>query len=157
MEQDFYSLLGVDRTATVDQIRSAYRRAAMKAHPDRNPGDKDAEARFKRISEAYDVLSNEKKRRLYDQFGREGLRGTPMRDYGKATFEEILGAFGEVFSDPSFFGDFFGARRKAGPKRASPTDCSVCGGTGMVARASGFFTVQRTCTECGGNGKAAKK
>ena len=67
-KRDYYELLGIERKATADEIRSAYRKLALKYHPDRNPDDKEAEAKFKSISEAYDVLSDEKKRPLYDQY-----------------------------------------------------------------------------------------
>src|SRR5205814_1328401 len=102
---DFYELLGVAKTATPDEIRSAYRKAALKYHPDRNPGDKEAEQKFKAVSEAYDALSDEKKRALYDQYGREGLRGQATRDYQSASFQDIFEAFGDILGGDSPFGD----------------------------------------------------
>ena len=73
MAEDFYSLLGVARNATDAEIKSAYRKLAMKHHPDRNPGSKDAEAKFKKINSAYEALSDAKKRKLYDQYGEAGV------------------------------------------------------------------------------------
>jgi len=74
---DYYAVLGVERKARLGEIKKAYRKLARKFHPDLNPGDKRAEERFKQITEAYDVLSDEKKRPLYDQYGHDGLRGQP--------------------------------------------------------------------------------
>ena len=118
MAQDFYELLGVAKGASTDEIRSAFRKLALKYHPDRNPGDKDAERKFKDISEAYDVLSDEKKRGLYDQYGLEGLKGQARRDYQSASVQDIFEAFGDIFGGgDSIFGDFFGVGR--GGRRAA--------------------------------------
>lgn len=108
---DYYALLGVGRQATVEEVRTAYRKLALKLHPDRNPGDKEAERKFKEISEAYDILSDDKKRRLYDEGGREGLRGTATRDFQDSAVETVMRAFGEIFSDAAF-ADFKGSRRR---------------------------------------------
>ena len=72
-KRDYYEVLGVDRGASADEIKKAYRKAALKFHPDKNPGDKDAEEKFKEAAEAYDVLSNPDKKARYDQFGHEGM------------------------------------------------------------------------------------
>lgn len=112
--QDYYDLLGVPRSATTDEVRSAYRKLALKYHPDRNPGDKEAERKFKEISEAYDVLSDQEKRRLYDLGGHAGLRGQATRDFQNAPFENIFATFAEIFGD-GMMNDFFGVAR--GQKR----------------------------------------
>jgi molecular chaperone DnaJ len=104
-KRDYYEVLGVSRDATEDEVRSAYRKLALKYHPDRNPGDKDAEAKFKEAAEAYEVLRDSEKRARYDQFGHEGLRG---RVAGFQDVSDVFSAFEDIFSS-SFFGDMFGA------------------------------------------------
>ncbi|HVH47233.1 MAG TPA: DnaJ domain-containing protein, partial [Labilithrix sp.] len=74
-KRDYYEVLGVERTASTDEVRKAYKREALKHHPDRNPGDASAETKFKAVNEAYQVLSDDDKRRIYDQFGHAGLEG----------------------------------------------------------------------------------
>ena len=105
-QKDFYSILGVKRNASADEIKKAYRALAVKYHPDKNPGDKAAEDKFKEISEAYDVLKDPEKRRMYDQFGRAGAQGGYQ---GKNPFEDFQnyqgGAGQDSFQD--FFGDIF--------------------------------------------------
>src|SRR5690348_15879087 len=90
-KRDFYEVLGLARDATPDDIRKAYRQAALKYHPDRNPGDASAEARFKEATEAYQVLSDEEKRRRYDQFGHAGLEGM-----GGAADSDIFSHFQDI-------------------------------------------------------------
>ncbi len=120
MEEDFYQVLGVDRNESGDDIKKAYRKMAMKYHPDRNPGNKEAEQVFKKAAEAYGVLSDPDKKRRYDQYGVDGLRGTESSGY--STFEDIFDAFGDIFGGGSIFEDFFGGGRgrgKAGRRGAS--------------------------------------
>lgn len=110
---DYYDLLEISRTATPEEIKKAYRQKALKFHPDKNPGNADAEKRFKEISEAYEVLSDEKKRQIYDRHGKEGLQGAGMPGGagGFASMDEALrtfmGAFGGMGGD-SIFESFFG-------------------------------------------------
>ena len=127
-KRDYYEVLGVSKTATADEIKSAYRKLAMKYHPDRNPGDKAAEEKFKEAAEAYDVLHDADKRAKYDQFGHQAFQngaGGGGFGAGGMNMEDIFSAFGDIFGGRggggSFggFGDFFGggsrARRAADP------------------------------------------
>ena len=96
-KRDCYEVLGVPRSASADEIKKAYRQLALKYHPDRNPGDKEAEARFKEAAEAYEVLRDPDKRRIYDQYGHEGLQGTGFR--GFSDFDDIFSSFSDIFGD----------------------------------------------------------
>lgn len=126
MASDFYEVLGVQRSASEDDIKKAYKKLASKLHPDKNPNDKKAEAKFKTVNSAYQVLRDAKKRKLYDEFGDEGLRDGFDPDMARAyrrggsarrngnggqsvSFEEVFGNSGGGMGD--FFGDLFGGRR----------------------------------------------
>jgi molecular chaperone DnaJ len=108
-KRDFYEVLGIEKTASADEIKKAYRRLAMKFHPDRNPGDKDAEARFKEAKEAYEILSEADKRAAYDQYGHAGV--DPAAGGGRGGFNPG-DAFGDIFGD--VFGDIFGGAGRRG-------------------------------------------
>jgi len=112
-EKDYYKILDVNRNASDEEIKKSYRRMAMQYHPDRNPGNKEAEERFKLASEAYEVLRDSEKRGLYDRYGTEGLKGTGFT--GFRGFDDIFSAFGDIFED--FFG--FGTTSRRRP-RARP-------------------------------------
>ncbi len=179
-KRDYYEVLGVEKTASADEIKRAYRRMAIKYHPDKNPGDKEAEAKFKECAEAYEVLSDQTKRQQYDQFGHEGLRGSSMHDFSRMNVEDIFSMFG--FDD--FFGGIFGGgggRRRGSARRGGPTRgydletaveltlaeiaegtektieftrqdrCSQCNGTGAAKGSQ-----PERCTMCGGTGQVAK-
>jgi molecular chaperone DnaJ len=98
----YYEILEVSREAVLEEIRTAYRRLAIKYHPDKNPGDKEAEDRFKQISEAYQILADEEKRQLYDLYGDAGLAGLELGGFNG--FEDIFSSFGEAFEDFFRFG-----------------------------------------------------
>lgn len=173
-KKDYYEILGVARDASADDIRKAYHKVAMRHHPDRNPGNADAEAKFKEAAEAYDVLRDPEKRKRYDQLGHEGLHGyAGPREFHN--FEEIFEAFGDVFGggDSIFEGLFGGGggRRRAHRgahlqteieidfrdalqtttrtirvDRAAP--CAACRGSGAKAG-----TRPVPCKACGGRGE----
>jgi molecular chaperone DnaJ len=106
-KRDYYEVLGVSRDASESDLKSAYRKLALKYHPDRNPGDKSAEENFKEASEAYEVLRDRQKRQIYDQYGHQGLEGSGFSGFGG--FEDIFSSFGDIFED--FFG--FGGNRRS--------------------------------------------
>lgn len=122
---DYYQILGISRNATADEIKKAYRKQAVKYHPDKNPDDKNAEAKFKEISEAYDVLKNDQSRQMYDQYGKEGLQGMGGGGMGSGygSMDDALHAFREAFGGgggggifDSFFGGMGGGHTQAGPQ-----------------------------------------
>jgi len=155
-KRDYYEVLGVGKGASSDEIKRAYRRMAMKYHPDKNPNDKDAEAKFKECAEAYEVLSDPEKRKNYDQFGHEGLRGAGMHDFSRMNVEDIFSMFG--FDD--LFGGIFGTRSRRGERRAGPTrgyDLETTVELTLNDIATGAektieFARQDICPECDGNG-----
>ena len=169
-KRDYYDVLGVNRTASGDEVRKAYKAAALKHHPDRNPGDASAEGKFKEASEAYSVLSDDDKRQRYDQLGHAGLEGVGGMDFSS---NDIFSQFQDLFSD--FFGGFGGAprQRRSGPLRGadlrvqqrlslaeavlgckkelsirSPIPCETCSGSGAAPGAS-----RETCSSCRGAGQ----
>jgi len=173
-KRDYYEILGVTRTATEVEIKSAYRKLALKYHPDRNPGDKAAEEKFKECAEAYAVLADAEKRGLYDRFGHQGVSsaaGAAGFDPSVfADFGDILGGLGDIFG----FGDLFGgARRRGGPQRGADLrydleisfdesargaettvqiprqeNCETCDGSGAAPGSS-----PTTCPQCRGQGQ----
>ena len=119
-KRDYYEVLGVEKTADDGELKKAYRRLAMKYHPDRNPDDTEAEAKFKEAKEAYEVLADAQKRSAYDQFGHAGVDSS----MGGGGFGGGAGGFGDAFGD--IFGDIFGGRGGRGGARAARG--GPCGG-----------------------------
>jgi molecular chaperone DnaJ len=109
-QRDYYEVLGVSKSANESELKKAYRQQALKFHPDKNPGDKQAEDKFKEASEAYDVLKDSEKRQVYDQYGHEGLKGRGIGGFNG--FDDIFSQFGDIFGD--FFGGEGGRRQQTG-------------------------------------------
>lgn len=171
-KRDYYEILGVDRNASEQEIKRAYRKLAKKYHPDLNPGDKEAEQKFKEVNEAYEVLSDPEKKSRYDQFGHAGVNGQGFGgfDPGAGGF----GGFGDIFDDIfDMFGGGFSTRRRTGPRKGADIKqridisfeeaafgvekeikinrtekCSVCNGTGAKPG-----TNKSTCPKCNGTGE----
>lgn len=178
-KRDYYEILGVSRNASQDEIKKSYRKVAMQYHPDRNPGNKEAEEKFKEAAEAYEVLSSPDKRAQYDRFGHAGMRGAGGFGGGGMRMEDIFTNFGDIFGD-DIFGSFFGGgRSQQRPGRGMPGSnlrvkiklnyseiangvnkkirvkkyitCQQCGGNG--AKDKGSF---QTCSQCGGSGQVRR-
>jgi len=113
MERDYYEILSVSQDADGSIIKKAYRKLAMKYHPDRNPDDKEAEVRFKECTEAYEVLSDEKKRQIYNTYGHEGLKNSGYQ--GPGNFEDVFSSFGDLFGDLFGMGGGRARARRGGP------------------------------------------
>ncbi|SRR5690606_29965117 len=155
-KRDYYEVLGVDRNATADEIKKAYRSLAFKYHPDKNPGNTEAEEKFKEAAEAYSVLSDEAKRQRYDQFGHAGSgAGAGAGGFGGGfTMEDIFSQFGDIFGG-SAFGDIFGGG--GSPRRRKGTDLRIKLKLNLREIANGVekkIKVKRyvACNACSGNG-----
>ncbi len=123
-KRDYYDVLGVSRNATKEDLKKAYRKLAMQYHPDRNPGDKEAEEKFKEAAEAYEVLSNDDKRAKYDRFGHDGLRAGGFSSGGFTDINDIFSHFSDIFGGGSIFDEFFGtssSRSRSGRRRTTGT------------------------------------
>jgi molecular chaperone DnaJ len=150
-KRDCYEILGVSRDTDEDEIKKAYRRLALKYHPDRNPGDQTAEAMFKEAAEAYEILRDKDKRKIYDLYGYDGLKGTGFS--GFSGFEDIFSTFGDIFED--FFG--FGGRgsRRTRAKRGNDLryNLEITLEEAYTGKEEEIvFTRWDTCNECGGTG-----
>src|SRR5881394_3488815 len=115
-KRDYYEVLGLSRTASIDEIKKSYRRLAVQYHPDKNPGDTTAEEKFKEAAEAYGVLSDEEKRARYDRYGHQGMSG--MGGFDPNQFAD----FGDILGDLFGFGDFFGTSRKRSTRPSRGND-----------------------------------
>lgn len=156
MASDYYSLLGIGRDADSNALKAAFRKKAMEFHPDRNPGDKGAEAKFKEVNEAYSILSDPEKRQIYDRFGAEGVKGAASGGgfAGGAGFDDVLnGMFGDLFED-LFAGGRAGQR---GPQRGGDLrrDVEISLEEAFTGRSVRLdVTSSEACAPCGGSGAA---
>ena len=173
----YYEVLQVSKDATTTEIKKAYRKLALKYHPDKNPGDKEAEEKFKIVSEAYAVLSDDEKRQIYDTYGKEGLNGGTNRGFGGGGMDDIMDIFNSMFGDSFGFGSQ-GARAQRASSMPYPLDveleislefneavfgiekeievsykepCTTCKGTGAKG---GKLS---TCDYCGGQGQVVMR
>lgn len=167
-KRDYYEVLGINKGASPEEIKRAYRKLAMKYHPDKNPGDAEAEAKFKEANEAYEVLSSPDKKQRYDQFGHEGVNGGGFEGFGGAGFDDIFGDIFDMFGGGGGFG-----RRNRGPQKGADLKyettisfeeaafgvektiqfhkeetCNTCDGSGAKPGTS-----VKTCSECNGAGE----
>jgi molecular chaperone DnaJ len=171
--RDYYEVLGVEKAADAEEIKRAYRRLAMKYHPDRNPGDAEAEIKFKEAAAAYEVLADPQKRQIYDQYGHEGLRGgggPATHDFSRMNVEDIFSMFNDIFAGGGMGG---GRGQRRGPARGYDLEtevvltlsdvkdgcereveftrldvCETCSGSGAKPGSKPV-----TCNTCGGHGK----
>lgn len=178
-KRDYYEILNVSKSSTTDEIKKAYRKVAMQFHPDRNPGDKAAEEKFKEAAEAYEVLSDSERKAQYDRFGHAGMRGNGGGAH-YSNMEDIFSQFGDIFGDSGFESFFGGGGRRSGSRsrgiRGSNLrikiklnfeeiakgvnkqikvkkyiSCTTCNGSGAKDKNS-----LQTCGTCGGSGQVRK-
>jgi molecular chaperone DnaJ len=116
-KRDYYEILGVDKNASKDDLKKAYRKMAMQYHPDRNPDNKEAEEKFKEAAEAYEILSNDEKKARYDRFGHEGVKGSGFGSQGFSDINDIFSHFSDIFGGGSIFDDFFGGSQRSRTRR----------------------------------------
>ncbi len=179
-KRDYYEVLGVSKNATAEEIKKAYRQKAIQFHPDKNPGNKEAEEKFKEAAEAYEILSSPEKRQRYDQFGHAGMNGGGGFGGHDMSMDDIFSMFGDIFGGGGFggFGGFGGGSRSRGPRQHRGSDlrvkvtlnlnevlngvekkikvkkyvpCTHCNGTG-AERGSSYST----CQTCRGSGHVTR-
>ena len=173
-KRDYYDVLGVNKSASKDEIKKAYRKLALKYHPDKTKGDKSSEEKFKEASEAYHVLSDDKRKTNYDQFGhaafegggagqgfggfgggstrRSSNRGNDLRYDVTITLEEAYKGL-EKNVQYTTYKKCSTCSGSGAAKGSKPIKCNYCSGRGKVRTNQGFFTIQQTCPQCSGYGE----
>ena len=163
-KRDYYEVLGVDKTASEEEIKKAYRKKAIQYHPDKNPGDKEAEEKFKEAAEAYDVLSNPEKRARYDRFGHAGMSGAAGGAAGGFSMEDIFEQFGDIFGGRFGFGGFssmFGGSGARGQRVTRGSDIRIRVKLTLAEIAHGVekrvkISKMMVCPDCHGRGAASE-
>ena len=167
-KRDYYEVLGVEKNASAEDIKKAYRKKAIQYHPDKNPGDKEAEEKFKEAAEAYDVLSDPQKRARYDQFGHAGMSGEGGFSSGGFSMEDIFSQFGDIFGGAfgggfgSAFGSAFGGGSRSGGRRVSRgSDIRIKVKLSLAEVVKGVEKTVKinkmvTCPDCQGRGAASE-
>ncbi|MEQ8546861.1 MAG: molecular chaperone DnaJ [Cyclobacteriaceae bacterium] len=172
-KRDFYEILGVDKSASKDEIKKAYRKIAIKNHPDKNPDNKEAEDKFKEAAEAYEILSNDEKRQKYDRFGHQGVGGGGGFSGGGMNMDDIFSQFGDIFGGDgggSPFDSFFGGGGRGGGRRTRKgTNLRIKLKLNLKEIAEGVEkkikvnrlivdpdTTFKNCTTCNGTGQVRK-
>ena len=158
-KRDFYEILGVSKNASAEEIKKAYRQKAIQFHPDKNPGNKEAEEKFKEAAEAYEILSNPEKRQRYDQFGHSGMNGNAGFGGHDMSMDDIFSMFGDIFGGGGFggFGGFGGGSRSRGPRQHRGSDLRVKVNLTLNEVLNGVekkIKVKKyvPCTHCNGSG-----
>lgn len=167
-KRDYYEILGVSKSASADEIKKAYRKVAMQSHPDRNPGDKQAEENFKEAAEAYEVLSDQEKKAQYDRYGHAGMAGGRGSGGGQGmNMDDIFSQFGDIFGD-DIFGSFFGGGGGGGRQRSGGRSRGTRGSNLRIKLKMNFEEIAKGasktvkvkkytgCTACGGSGAKDK-
>jgi molecular chaperone DnaJ len=183
-KRDYYEILGIQKSASADEIKKAYRKVAMQFHPDRNPGDKSAEDKFKEAAEAYEILSDQDKRAQYDRFGHAGVAGNGRGGYGggNMNMDDIFSQFGDIFGE-DIFENFFGGQARGRGQGSKPRGSrgsnlrikiklnyeEIAKGTAKTVKVKKHITCTtcngsgakdkssvQTCGTCGGNGQVRK-
>lgn len=158
-KRDYYDILGVNKSSSAEEIKKAYRKAAIQFHPDKNPGDKAAEEKFKEAAEAYEVLSSPEKKQKYDRFGHQGGSASASGGSGGMNMDDIFSQFGDVFGEDSPFGSFFGGSSRGGQggRQRKGSDLRIKLKLNLEEVSNGVekkIKVKRhvTCKACSGNG-----
>ena len=167
-KRDYYEVLGVNKSSSESEIKKAYRKMAIKYHPDKNPNNKEAEAKFKEAAEAYDVLSNPEKKQRYDQFGHAGM-GNRGGFGGGMNMDDIFSQFGDIFGGGGGFESFFGGGGRGGPRRNKGSNLriklrlnldEVANGVDKKIKVKKLVQAEgvtyKTCSQCGGTGQVTR-